>query len=237
MESSLNYTLVLLPGLDGTGRLFSYLLEHFPKVSNIVVVEYPIDQVLDYEQLAEIARSQLPESANFFLVGESFSGPIAVRLIDHPRLSGIIFCASFLTSPRPFLLKLLGYTPLSLLVRLPMPSFLLRFACFGYSCPDTTLDLFRETIRLVQPDVLAYRLRLLRRVDDLWRIKESPIPLGYLKASDDKLVPASKLAEIKMEYPLLRIHEVVGSHFLLQGSPAIAKDAIITLCERLTCTT
>lgn len=237
MNSLLNYTLVLLPGLDGTGLLFSYFLEHFPKMSNIIVVQYPTDQVLDYEQLAEIARNQLPESADFILVGESFSGPIAARLINHPRLSGIIFCASFLTSPRPILLNVLRYMPLTVLIRFPMPSFLLRFACFGYSCPDKTLNSFRKTIRSVQPDVFAYRLRLLCSVNDLWRIKESPVPLGYLKASDDKLVPASKMAEINVEYPHLRVHKVAGSHFLLQGSPAMAKDAIIALCDRLTVTT
>ena len=229
-----HHKLILLPGLDGTGRLFSTLLDHFPNTSNIIVVRYPTDQILDYEQLAEIARKQLPKSANFILVGESFSGPIAARLINHPQLCGIIFCASFLTSPRPLLLNLLSYLPVSLIIRCPLPSFLLRFACFGYRCPSRILESFRQTIRAVSPEVFAYRIRLLRVVNDLWRITDSPVPLGYLKASNDKLVPAARSSEIKQEYHRLRIEEVAGSHFLLQGSPAAAKDAILRLCQQLT---
>ena len=230
MENSLSYTLVLLPGLDGTGLLFSYFIEQFWDSSRIVVVNYPRDRLLDYDQLADIVRCQLPRSTHFILIAESFAGPIAARLIEHPRLSGIIFCASFLTSPQPLLLEFVGQMPLLLLLRFPVPSFPLRVACFGFSCPETVLDSFRETLKLVKPEVISYRLRLLISVNDLWRIRQSPVPLGYLKASDDQLVPASKQLEIKSAFPLLKTREITGSHFLLQTLPAIAKEAILELC-------
>ncbi len=233
MESSLTHTLVLLPGLDGTGLLFSYFLEQFLDRSHIIVINYPRDRLLDYDQLTEIVRGQLPTSTHFILIAESFAGPIAARLIEYPQLSGIIFCASFLTSPQPLLLEFVGQMPLPLLLRFPIPSFPLRVACFGFSCPETILDSFRETLQLVRPDVISYRLNLLRSINDLWRIRKSPVPLGYLKASDDQLVPASKQLEIKRAFPLLATREIVGSHFLLQTLPAVAKESILELCASM----
>ena len=233
MKISLNSTLVLLPGLDGTGLLFSYFLEQFLDKSRIVVINYPRDRLLDYDQLTEIVQPQLPKSAHFILVAESFAGPIAARLIEHPQLGGIIFCASFLTSPQPLLLELVRQMPLPLLLRLPIPSLPLRIACFGFSCSETVLDSFRETLQLVKPEVLSYRLRLLLGVNDLWRIRKSPVPLGYLKASDDQLVPASKHLEIRRAFPLLETREITGSHFLLQTLPAVAKEAVLELCDSM----
>ena len=32
-----------------------------------IVVKYPTDQILDYEELAEIAHNKLPEATNLFL--------------------------------------------------------------------------------------------------------------------------------------------------------------------------
>ncbi|MEM6251612.1 MAG: alpha/beta hydrolase [Cyanobacteria bacterium P01_D01_bin.156] len=233
MKSPLNPTLVLLPGLDGTGRLFSYFLEQFLYKNRIVVTKYPPDQLLDYDQLAAIVRRQLPKSTHFIIVAESFAGPIAARLIEHPQLRGIIFCASFLTPPQPWLLEFVGQMPLPLLLRFPIPSFPLRVACFGFSCPEVILDSFRETLQLVKPEVISYRLHLLLNINDLWRIRKSPVPLGYLKASADQLVPASKQLEIKRVFPPLETREITGSHFLLQTLPVAAKEAIFDLCASM----
>ncbi len=233
MENSLSHTLVMLPGLDGTGLLFSYFIDQFQDRSRIIVVEYPRDELLDYDQLADVVHSQLPKSGQFILIAESFAGPIAARLIDHPQLSAIIFCASFLTSPQPLLLEVMTPMPLSLLVHLPLPSFPLRLACFGFTCPEAVLDSFRATIQLVKPEVIEYRLQLLLNVDDLWRIRTSPVPLGYLKASDDRLVPASNQVEIKQTFHPLITREIAGPHFLLQVVPDVAKTAILKLCSSL----
>ena len=70
-------SLVLLPGLDGTGLLFQPLVECLPDAIEPVVVSYPPDQKLGYEELLPLVLERLP-AAPFVLLGESFSGPLAV---------------------------------------------------------------------------------------------------------------------------------------------------------------
>lgn len=43
--------LVLLPGMDGTGSLFSDFVAALGELVKPVVVDYPLEQVLDYLQL------------------------------------------------------------------------------------------------------------------------------------------------------------------------------------------
>jgi alpha-beta hydrolase superfamily lysophospholipase len=110
-------TAVLLPGLDGTGEQFAPLIDALGPDVPTVVVRYP-DAPLDYEAHEQIAASALPRDRPYILLGESFSGPIAISLAaQFPRgLLGCILCASFVKTPRRILrlaLPLLGLMPLS----------------------------------------------------------------------------------------------------------------------------
>src|SRR4051812_12200514 len=71
--------LVLLPGLDGSGRLFQPLLAELPKWIEPVVVAYPPERAR-FDDLVPIARERLPHSGAFASLGESFSGPLALML-------------------------------------------------------------------------------------------------------------------------------------------------------------
>jgi pimeloyl-ACP methyl ester carboxylesterase len=88
--------LVLLPGMDGTGQLFDDLVAALGPGVETVVVSYPPDPALDYAQLEIIARSNLPPYQPFVLLGESFSGPIAVSIAASApqNLRGLILCCS-----------------------------------------------------------------------------------------------------------------------------------------------
>src|SRR2546421_9918195 len=97
-------TLVLLPGLDGTGDLFAPLLAALRPDVPTAVVRYP-DEPLDSAACEVIARAALPQNRPYVVLGESFSGPIAVAIAARapPGLLGCILCASFVTSPRAIL--------------------------------------------------------------------------------------------------------------------------------------
>src|SRR5512146_2059759 len=97
--------LVLLPGLDGTGLLFSDFAASFGPDVKIIVVSYPTDAAIGYSELESIARSFLPNDQPFFLLGESFSGPIAISIAASPPSGqlGLILRCSFARSPRPAL--------------------------------------------------------------------------------------------------------------------------------------
>src|SRR5207249_6130409 len=73
-------TIILLPGMDGSGSLFEDFIASLPPDVEAMVVKYPPDRALDYAELEALARAALPIQGSFLLVGESFSGPVAVAL-------------------------------------------------------------------------------------------------------------------------------------------------------------
>lgn len=55
------HTIVLLPGLDGTGILYQQLAQQLAPEYELQVIAYPLDQLLDYSELLDFIRPQLPE--------------------------------------------------------------------------------------------------------------------------------------------------------------------------------
>ena len=98
-------TLVLLPGMDGTGALFAPLLHELSPAIRPLVVTYPPNERLGYAELAERVETQLPAADDYVLLGESFSGPVATLLAGRhpPGLRGLILACSFVRSPHPSL--------------------------------------------------------------------------------------------------------------------------------------
>ena len=98
--------LVLLPGLDGTGKLFAPLLEALPSSIKIQTVTYDLNKEQSYSELIKYVKSTLPQE-EFVLLAESFSGPIAYQIaLSQPKqLKALILVATFLENPRPLLLK------------------------------------------------------------------------------------------------------------------------------------
>src|SRR5262245_10326170 len=112
--------IVLLPGMDGTGDLFAPLIAQLKGAPTPLVVSYPNAEPLGYSELTALARKALPRNQPYILLGESFSGPIAVQLAaERPHgLVGLVLCASFVSSPvswlRPFK-SLLPLAPVGIL--------------------------------------------------------------------------------------------------------------------------
>lgn len=94
-------TLLLLPGLDGTGVLFERFVEALPDDIDAHVLSYPGDHPMSYADLLGYIRDRLPAGkTRFAVLGESFSGPLALELaLVEPRVNAVILCASFVTKP------------------------------------------------------------------------------------------------------------------------------------------
>jgi len=97
--------IVLLPGMDGTGTLSAEFVTALQPEVEALVVSYPNDPALGYTELERIARSWLPATRPFLILGESFSGPIAVSIAatQPPGLVGVVLCGSFVRNPSPSL--------------------------------------------------------------------------------------------------------------------------------------
>jgi pimeloyl-[acyl-carrier protein] methyl ester esterase len=83
-------TLVLLPGMEGTGSLFGPFIAALEDEFNVKVVSYPTTESLGYMELESIARAALPSEGPFTIHGDSISDPIAVSLAasSPSRLTG-----------------------------------------------------------------------------------------------------------------------------------------------------
>lgn len=111
--------LVLLPGMDGTGRLFYDFTSALAPDFEPVVGHYPTDLSHTNAELEAFACSFLPRDGPFVIVAESFSGPIAIAVSASkpPGLAGLVLCCTFARNPRPLiallkpLLNLIPFKP------------------------------------------------------------------------------------------------------------------------------
>ena len=161
-ESEKHISLVLLPGLDGTGELFRPLLAELPGWIHPVVVSYPRTEELGYAELLPLAASFLPTDAPFVILGESFSGPLAVMLAaESPAgLKGVVLCASFVRKPFRTLPAWLGMLCIGPIFRLWPAVLRLRSLPIRGEL-RALLPLALAAIRSVRPEVVASRVRAL----------------------------------------------------------------------------
>jgi pimeloyl-[acyl-carrier protein] methyl ester esterase len=212
-------TLVLMPGLDGTGLLFERFVSALPPDIRTCIIEYPKGTV-PLEKYAAVVAGRLP-SGRVVLLAESFSGIVALYLLrnHHVLAQKVIFVASFGTFPRRYLRMLLPFFP-ALAWSIPLiPSAAWRFFCLGAGATLADIAKLKGVLAQVNPRVVAHRLTLVAsaRIADDSRID---VPAYYLQADGDRLVPhhaAEHLRRLFSHFTLLR---VPGPHFLLQTSSA-----------------
>lgn len=214
-------SLILLPGMDGTGDLFRSLLAVVPPTFRTRIISYPPNKALSYTALLDLLVGQLSDERDIVLVAESFSGPLAIRYAAaHPaHVRAVILCATFISLPVPRFLRHLC-TPL---LQLPIPTAAVRLLLTGRSAPDALVQEVRQAIRRVRPHVLAHRLReVLMLSSDGQPPRPCPMPMLYLAASHDALVPSSCIEAVRRAYPQMQVQTVDGPHLLLQARPQAA---------------
>src|SRR5262245_4084057 len=113
-------TAVLLPGLDGTGKLFEPFVRFAPTGVNTVVVDYPTSEA-SIGVLERRVRERLTDRC--LVIAESFSGPIGIRVASDSRVRALILCNSFVSSPMPSVFRHLVLAPFFVF---PVPKFLIR---------------------------------------------------------------------------------------------------------------
>jgi pimeloyl-ACP methyl ester carboxylesterase len=211
--------LVLLPGMDGTGELFGPLLEALPRDLATTVVRYP-DRPMSYADHAAFARHELPKDEPFVILGESFSGPIAVTIAASgmSNLRGLILCVSFLTCPNPLLRALRPLTRFAS-PRL-LPGFIAHHALLGrFATPELQAAHARALGHVSSPTLTA-RLRAMADVDVREPLRSCALPSLYLRATEDRVVAARFGDEFSATSRCGRLAEIEGPHLLLQTRPA-----------------
>lgn len=219
--------LVLLPGMDGTGILFEPFLELLPLRLEAKVVSYPVNEPCGYKELLGHVRAALPDDGPIIILGESFSGPLAIMAAAaRPRgLQGVVLCASFVRSPVPWFVRFSDalVTPMTVAM---VPTFIKSRVLMGARATPRLRSLFSRVETLVSPDVIVARIKAVLRVDVSDELRGCPVPLLYLRGQHDSLVPArcsELIAECK---PDSHIVSLAAPHLVLQTNPADAITAI-----------
>lgn len=224
----------MLPGLDGTGRLFARLARALPPSMEPRIVRFPPDRLLGYRDLVRLATGQLPAKRPFALLAESFSGPLALRLASaRPTgLAAVILVASF--HRRPVSAGLAALAPLvHLLVTLPPPGFAIRRWLAGADAPVDLVDEVRAAIRSVRPAVLAGRIREAMSVDASDDLAASSLPLLYVGGAGDRLIRPGVVEEMRAARASLEIHEIDAPHLVAQRRPAELAAAVSAFLGRV----
>jgi len=197
--------------MDGTGELFAPFVAALGGEFEVRVVRYPGDHVGGYRELEALAREAIPADRPYVLLGESFSGPIAMSIAASApgRLCGLVLCCTFAHNPRPLL------APFKALINL-----------IPVKAPPVHLLIgkrmrraFAEALRQVRPAALRARIRAVLAVDASAALAACDVPILYLRATRDLLVPRAAAHFIANIQPALKVVEFAAPHFLLQSVP------------------
>src|ERR1700737_741392 len=179
---------VLLPGLDGTGKLFGEFAQHLRPSVDPILIAYPKDQTLGYDELEALVLAPLPNDRLFVLLGESFSGPIAIRIAARrpAGLVAVILCGTFAKNPFPWAWwarPLAAYLPLKSLprwVRAPL--------MWGSASPQRAPAQMERAIAGVSPAVIRHRIAALLAVDESVALGRLRVPTLVLRAPRERVI-------------------------------------------------
>ncbi|WP_462168577.1 alpha/beta fold hydrolase [Pseudoalteromonas lipolytica] len=216
--------LILLPGMDGTGKLFEPILASLPSNLDAQVITLSSLQGNDIKsQAEEVAR--LIGKQEVIIFAESYSGSIAYELaqFESVNIKHIVFAASFLSRPSYFS-KFGAITPLFILRLNLVPSFILSWLFFGSLKRNDQVKLFKQALKLVPNSTLKARLKIIASLTE--PEKQIKVPCTYIQATKDKLVNPESITVFQRLCVNLKTERVIGGHFIAQSNPKKCAEVV-----------
>jgi pimeloyl-ACP methyl ester carboxylesterase len=225
---------ILLPGLDGTGRLLEPFVKALPLHLKASVIAFPADVPETYSELATRVRKVLPRDRPFAIVAESFSGPgaIEVAATKPSGLVALILVGTFVRQPVRFIPAWMRLLVPSYLFRLSPPVWLLRWLVAGDGAPEKLLFETRAAWRLVKPAVLASRFSEVLTVNVADRFLQVQVPILYVRGTQDRLLAQTTVQELQRLRPDLEVAPIEAPHFILQRCPVEAAAVVSRFLAR-----
>ena len=228
--------LLVLPGLDGTATLHAAFIDAVRAAfDRVTVISYPPDQLLDYTELEVLVRTKLPTAERFVLLGESFSGPIALSIAACPpsNLAGVVLSTTFAESPNAQLSPFSSLTRFAPVRSLPLP--LLSWVLLGrWATPQLEAEL-QSALQAVRPAVLRLRAGSALRANALTHCRSISVPTLYLQATHDRLLPRRAGNKIVSAISHCAAANIAGPHLLLQAVPQACASEVSHFAARLGC--
>ena len=217
--------LCLLPGLDGTGRLYARFASQWDSRGPVGTLDYDSRRFDSYEALTDELRPRLPTEP-FVLVAESFAGPLAIQLAaSQPEgLRGLVLAATFAHAPLP-LSRFLA----AILVRMPAvlpPGLLLeQLLAGGYGDPLLRAELDAVLAQIPVP-VLHRRALAALGCDVRSTLASLGVPVLCLVPTRDRLIRRSASDEMVVLARHARSVRIDAPHFVFQTAAAACAEAI-----------
>ena len=150
-----------------------------------------------------------------------------------PGLRGVILASSFLRNPTPWLGSWARPFMRPLLFHIYPAASRLKALLAGYGTPELRA-LLAEAHAQAGPEALACRTRAVLTVDAREALAACRVPVLYLRASADGVVPHSRAAEILRHLPTLEMADIPGPHLALATNPSACWAAIRQFMDRTT---
>jgi surfactin synthase thioesterase subunit len=219
--------LVLLPGFDGTGQLFKPLLEQFSSNIEPLVLSYPNDRFMSYKELCECIEPDLPKEP-FFILGESFGGPLAVLLsnLSSSYVKGLILSVTFASDPKPIISKLIRPIINPSFFSNRIPSWFITRVLLGGRENTKLIKKVKALNMLLSPDMIYARLEEIVNINVTNEVAHLDIPILYQRASKDWLIRKYSMDQFLDHAKNISTVTFDAPHLLLQTFPRESAESI-----------
>lgn len=215
---------ILLPGLDGSGFLFNDFIKKYHTLDSnlkLEVISLP-NSPLSYEELINYIVEKLPEEDDYGLLGESFSGPIAIHIASRnmKNLKALCLVATFAKTPHwsySYLSQIIKYIP-KLLTLTKKVGHIILSNSFN---KNQQLNL-QHSLTQINEETFKSRLMAVSHINYESLLEKIKVPTIIINAKKDLIVDkkvALKLNKIKKS----RTYWIDAPHFILQTK---AKEVI-----------
>jgi len=212
--------------MDGTGDCFGPFLEHLDSSIPRTVISYNTQRPFDYSELEIQVRNQLPTDETFVILGESFSGPIAISIAANPpaNLIGAIFVCTFASNPLPIfngVQAIIAKLPLKL-----APFFIIQHFILGrYSTPSLK-KMLAQAIAKINNGVFQIRAKAALNVDYSNLARQIKIKCLSIVASEDLLISKATSEHLAQSIQEIEVERIKAPHFVLQVAPQLAAPTV-----------
>lgn len=222
-------TAVFLPGMDGDLALRSEFLERLSIYEDVSPLELPREP-LGYDEIAARIIPQLP-SGPVILIGESYSGPPAVKIaaLLRDRATGLVLAASFVRAPMPSWLASLA----AIFDHRHIPRAMLDFWLFGHTGTTAEREALHSAAAALDPWIAANRIQAALHADVRPEFASLACPILCLHGRYDRLIRPRLAIEMATINPAVRLRFLDAGHMLLETHAADAVGAIEGFCRSL----
>jgi len=223
----------MLPGLDGTGRLFESALALDWGGMRALALALPSHGPQDYQSLADAIAPTLPPG-DLVLLAESFSTPLAMLLAakEFTRIRALVLISGFCASPQP---SGLGWLPLQPILSLTPPAFLLKQFLTGEEASQELLTSLTEATGLMPSATLAERVRVVLALREENCPELTGLPVLLLQAGQDRVIPWDAQSQLERHFPEATNHWIDGPHLLLQTCGEECRAALLEFLASKPC--